>query len=124
MSTTLLIIFGAVVACGFGGAFAAWSFLLARTERLLASAPERLASLACPRCGAVVGPETAAEVHARRKEQLRHLREHARGNLLRLRIDPFWRFPCPACGVELKFAPSTERDPLTASENEGPPAPV
>jgi len=32
---------------------------------------------------------------------------------LRLRIDPSWRFLCPACGATLKFDPGASRDALT-----------
>lgn len=96
-----------------GGTFATWILMLWRVERLVKSAPERLASLACPRCEAVVGVDAAAKVRARREEDMRRLRERAGNAMLRLRIDPFWRFPCPACGVELKFDPGTKRDPLT-----------
>jgi predicted RNA-binding Zn-ribbon protein involved in translation (DUF1610 family) len=113
----ILIVGAVLVALAFCGALAAWSNFLAPVERLRQSAPERLASLACPRCGAVVGVEAAAEARARREEHLQRLREEARNSLVRLRIDPFWRFPCPACGAELRFDPTTERDPLAASEN-------
>ena len=87
--------------------------LLVRTERLVKSAAPRLAALPCPRCGVAIGAAGAAAAAAVRDEELRKLREYARENGLRLRIDPHWRFPCPACGAALKFDPGAGGSPLT-----------
>jgi predicted RNA-binding Zn-ribbon protein involved in translation (DUF1610 family) len=101
---------GALVAAGI----AAVIVLLVRTQRWIDSAESRLAALPCPGCGAPVGAEAAAAIGAAREAEMRKLFEEARAKGIRLRVDPHWRFPCPACGSALKFDPATTRAPLTA----------
>ena len=89
---------------------------LRRVEQRLGTALARLAALACPRCGAVVGAKAAADARAQHDERASRFRESARGNLVRLRIDGSWRFARASCDVELKFDPAAARDALEASE--------
>jgi|HubBroStandDraft_5_1064220.scaffolds.fasta_scaffold265788_1 predicted RNA-binding Zn-ribbon protein involved in translation (DUF1610 family) len=79
--------------------------LLLRTERLIGTAVVRLAVVPCPRCGAVIGAEAATAAAAAKEAEVRKLHEDARNKMLRLRVDPHWRFPCPACGAALRFDP-------------------
>jgi hypothetical protein len=112
-TTTILLAAAGVVGALVLAAIAAVTVLLVRTERLVKSAAPRLAALPCHRCGVAIGAAGAAAAGAARDEELRGLREHARTHGLRLRIDPHWRFPCPACGAALKFDPGATRAPLT-----------
>jgi predicted RNA-binding Zn-ribbon protein involved in translation (DUF1610 family) len=100
----ILVVVAAVFAVGA---------MLASTERLVASAEPRLAALACPRCGVAIGSDGAAAACAAHEEAVRKLRETAGAAILRLRIDPYWRFACPACGAALKFDPGEGVSPLT-----------
>ena len=112
-AATILLAAAGVVGALVLAAIAAVTVLLVRTERLVKSAPPRLAALPGPRCGVAIGAAGAATVAAARDEELRRLRAHAREHRLLLRIDPHWRFPCPTCGAALKFDPGAAREPLT-----------
>lgn len=100
---------------GFMIVFVAWAALLCRAGRLLATAPARLPSIPCPRCGAVMGPDQAAATVAARESELRRLHGFAKDRVLRLRI-PDWRFPCAACGAALIFDPCVKRNSLTVAD--------
>jgi predicted RNA-binding Zn-ribbon protein involved in translation (DUF1610 family) len=112
-AATILLAAAGVVGALVLAAIIAVTVLLVRTERLVKSAAPRLIALPCPRCGVAIGAAGATAAAAARDEQVRKLREHARENRLLLRIDPHWRFLCPACGAALKFDPGAARDPLT-----------
>ena len=112
-SSTIILGAAAAVAALVLAAIAAVTVLLVRTERLVKSAATRLADLPCPRCGVVIGAAGAAAAGAARDEELRRLRAHARANGLILRIDPLWRFPCPACRTAVKFDPGASKAGLT-----------
>jgi hypothetical protein len=88
------------------------AIILVQGQRLNRTAVERLARLACPRCDALIAPETAASARVDWQERTRRAHEHARIHSLRLRIDPLWRFRCAACGTALTFDPSAAGPPL------------
>ena len=88
----------------------AWLALgVARAARLHRTATERLAAMECPRCGGVIGIDAAGVARSEWLVRVRGAQEQARQKVLRLRIDPCWRFPCPACEAPLVFDPSGTR---------------
>jgi hypothetical protein len=101
---TFLIVAAALGVLGFLTAVAV-AVVLFQTERLVRTAPERLALMLCPRCAAAIGAETAALAQTDWQERSKRAHEHARVHLLRLRIDPLWRFRCPVCNAALAFDP-------------------
>jgi predicted RNA-binding Zn-ribbon protein involved in translation (DUF1610 family) len=112
---TIVLWVGGVIAALVAAGVGAVIVMLMRTERLVEIAVPRLASIPCPACGVEIGLATASAVEAeRRAEAQRHWEEaKEKGFVLRRRVDPYWRFPCPACGVALKFDPGEPRDALT-----------
>ncbi len=113
-AATILLAAAGVVGALVAAAIGAVVVLLVRTERLVKSVVPRLAALPCPRCGVAVGGAAAAAIGAARAAEMRKLFEEARARGIRLRVDPCWRFPCPACGAALKLDPGAGRAPLTA----------
>jgi hypothetical protein len=111
--SSVLSVAAAVLAIVVGAIVLVVGVALASGARLMRTAQPRLAALACPRCGVTVGSDGAATAKAAHDEAVRKLSERAGFAMLRLRIDPHWRFACPACGVALKFDPSESRSPLT-----------
>jgi hypothetical protein len=105
----VLMIFAAMVGVPVVATIGVVFALLGRTERLMRSAQPRLAALPCPRCGVAIGADGAA-AHG---EMVRKQRELAGAATFRLRIDPYWRLACPACGAALKFDPGSARSRLT-----------
>jgi predicted RNA-binding Zn-ribbon protein involved in translation (DUF1610 family) len=108
-----------LVFAGFAGVLVVGSvvgliLLLAHTERLVATAEQRLAGLPCPQCGVAIGAKAAADAKVARDESVRKMREMAGNAMLRLRIPPHWSMTCPACGAALKFDPGVARTPLVA----------
>jgi predicted RNA-binding Zn-ribbon protein involved in translation (DUF1610 family) len=112
-ATTILLAAAGAVGALLVAAIVAVGVLLVRTERLVKSAAPRLATLPCPSCGVAIGRAAAEAAEAARAEQVRKLRERAREKGAILRVDPHWRFPCPACGAALKFDPGAGREALT-----------
>jgi hypothetical protein len=69
---------------------------------------EALAAAACPKCGAALGQAGAKAAHAVAMERLRQVHADAKERGVILRVDPRWRFACPACAAELRFDPDTK----------------
>jgi hypothetical protein len=81
-------------------------------QRLQRTAPERLAGMACPKCGAAIPAQTAASARADWQERTRLAHEHARAQGVSLRVDPLWRFSCSGCGAALTFDPLSRHPPI------------
>jgi len=107
----LLIAFATFAILGLVIAIAV-AIILVQGQRLNRTAVERLAQMACPRCDALIAPETAASARADWQERTRRAHEYAGIRMLRLRIDPLWRFRCAACGTTLAFDPSGSHPPV------------
>ena len=93
---------GLLLLAGFG-----WLAVgVARAARLHRTATQRLAAMGCPRCGGAIGVDAAGVARADWLVRVHRAHAQARENERILRIDPCWRFPCPACEAPLVFDPS------------------
>jgi len=106
---------GAVVLALTGLTAVGFLAVLVHAQRTMRRAVPRLAALACPKCGVVVGGEAAARIAERRAEEIGRFHAEARERGVILRIDSRWRFDCPACGVALTFDRGVRNAPLASA---------
>lgn len=120
--TTAAAVIGALA----GLAFLGFAGLLVHADRTIKATPARLAAMACPRCGAVIGLDAATRIAMQRAEELQRRHQDARDRGFILRIAPYWWFNCPACGTALMFDPDARERQLTVagatSQTSGRPA--